>query len=133
MNKCLLRPSVFEKRRSTEEVEKHGLNVRTGEPGRGEVSAVKNLAFGHNGVVEFGIGIVGQRDRGTGEEGEEVLEEMTLEEAVEERDEDEENEEKVVRYWNERKRVEEETVRAGGGRTPTIKIHSSEVNKNERN
>lgn len=97
---------VFEKRRSTEEVEKDGLNMRTGEPGRGEVSAVKNLAFGHNGVVELGTGIVGQRDRGTGEEGEEVLKEMTLEEAVEERDEDEENEEKVVRYWNERKRVE---------------------------
>lgn len=51
--------SVFEEGRSAEEVEKDGLEVRAGEPGRGEVGAVENPAFGNHGVVELGSGMVG--------------------------------------------------------------------------
>lgn len=109
--------SIFEKRRSPEEVEEDGLKMRTGEPGRGAVGAVEKLAFGNDGVVEAGAGVVGQSDGGTGGEGEEVLENMELEEAVEEGEEKEGGGEEVVRGWNEGEGAEEEGVR-GGGRGP---------------
>lgn len=51
--------SVFEEGRSAEEVEKHGLEMRAGEPGRGEVGAVENPAFGNHSVVELGTVMVG--------------------------------------------------------------------------
>lgn len=99
--------------------------MRAGEPGRGEVGAVENPAFGNHSVVELGTVMVGQGDGGAGEEGEEVLEEMELQKTVEEGEEDEGDEEQVVPDWNERERLEEETVGVGGGRTPPIQIHGN--------
>jgi len=52
-------PSVFEKGRSTEKVEEDGLEMGTGEPGRGEVGAVENPAFGDDAVVDIGSGVKG--------------------------------------------------------------------------
>jgi len=85
----------------------------TGEPGRGEVGGVENPAFGDDSVVDFGSGVEGESDGGTGEEGEEVLEEMELEETVEEEEEKEGGEDEVVGDWNEGERLKEETVPGG--------------------
>lgn len=81
--KWLLWPFVIENGRSSKEVEKNRLKMRTGKPGRDRISAVKNLALWNDGVVDFGGGVVGEVNGGAWESGEEIFQEMDFEEIVE--------------------------------------------------
>lgn len=70
--------------------------MRTAEPGRGKICAMKNLAIGNDGLVDLRRGVVGENHRGAFESREEVLEEMELEEVVEKRQENKQCKEKIM-------------------------------------
>lgn len=58
-------PVVFDRWRIPEEVQENSLKVRTREPRRNRIPALKNPALGNDVVVDFGAGIVSENDGGT--------------------------------------------------------------------
>lgn len=72
---------------------------------------MENPALGSDGLVELRGGIAGERHGVASEPMEQIMEEMSLQEVVEEGDGSEERPQKEVRDGNQRHGVEEETVR----------------------